>query len=479
VIKLPFCGQSYKMDALDISAQRCINMYPESYSDPNAKTPISLRSTHGLLAFASLNGAGQNRGLYVSSTGILFAVKGSQVQTVATTGTPTNVFSLSTGDLPNSSTIVRMADNQTSLLIADGTTDAYTWNLSTTTATQITDADYPGGSFCGILDGFYIVNKPNTLFAFYSTLDTPTDWPAANTITKEGTTDPINGLIVSDRKLWLFGSQSYEIHYNTGNSNNQFLRIEGTYHEIGLHAPDSLTQNGSNVFWLGGSAQGFGKVYMSQGFDAVSISTVPIEREIHGYTTTNDAEGLCFQQDGHEFYQLTFPSENKTWVYDTSTRLWHEKLYRNPSTSIDERHRARMQVFFNGKNYFGDWSTNDVYEVSQTTYTDNGAAIIRNRTSPTHWNALERVYYSSFQLDVENGAALATGQGSDPLVMLEISNDGGYTWGEKQYLNAGKIGKYSTRLKKNRLGQSRERVWRVTYSEPTAFTILNAFAEIG
>ena len=135
----------------------------------------------------------------------------------------------------------------------------------------------------------------------------------------------------------MFGEQSYEVFRNTGNTNNQFLRIEGTYHDIGLQAPDSLASDGANVFWLGANASGFGKIYMSQGFDAVPISTVPIEREIQTYSVTSDAEAFCYQQDGHRFYQLTFPTEDKTWVYDSTTGYWHEKYYYNPTTSVEER----------------------------------------------------------------------------------------------------------------------------------------------
>ena len=477
MVNVPFCGASYKMDVLDISAQRSINLYPEGYSDQNTKSQLTLRPTHGLLAWALLGGAQQIRGLYLASDNQFFSVQGKRVETVATTGTPTFRFNLSTGDLPGSSTIVRMADNGTQLLIADGTTNAYTWNLSTSIATQITDADYPGGSFCGILDGFYIVNDPGTLFAYYSTLDDPTDWPTANTITKESTTDYITALIVHNGKLWIFGSQSMEIHYNTGISTQQFLRVPGSEKSIGIQAPDSLSQDGESVYWLGSNDTGFGKVYMSQGYEPVKISTIPIERAINGYTTTNDAEGLTFQQDGHAFYQLTFPSENKTWVFDKSTGMWHEKLYRNPLTSVDERHRARVQGFFNGNNYFGDWANNQVYEVSQSTYTDDGDTIIRTRIGPTEWQAQERLFYGAFQLDIGNGVGLATGQGSDPKMRLSWSDDGGHTFSDPRLIDLGKIGEYTTRVRETRLGASRERVWKVECSEPIDFNILSAQVE--
>lgn len=495
MIEIPFVGQSYNMDLLDISAQRCVNLYPEVYDDGKTKVVGSLRSTHGLLLGVAMAGNNPMRGLYLASTGTFFGVRGSFVSSFDTSMTESALFNISTGTTVSDSTIVRFADTKVStttsnvtaddvnMLIADGSTDAYVWNITQSTATRITDTAYPGGSFVAELDGFFIVNKPGTLFAYYSALDDPFDWSTLRTITKEGRTDNITALIVHNGSLWLMGSLSYEVHRNTKNSNNQFLRVEGTDHDIGIAAPDSLAEDGSNVYWLAGNAAGHGKIYQSRGFDAVPISTTPIERSIHAYSTISDAEGFCFQQDGHQFYQLNFPTEGKTWEFDaTTSRLmgspqWHEKEYRNPATSTDESHRGRVHGFYNGKNWMGDKNNGNIYEVDQDTYTDNGDAIIRNRTSPTHWSARDRVFYPRFELDVARGVANATGQGSDPKQMLEISNDAGHTFGNKYQMDVGKIGHYDTRVRRELCGYARERVWRATYSEPTAYAIMGAFTE--
>ena len=218
---------------------------------------------------------------------------------------------------------------------------------------------------------------------------------------------------------------------------------------------------------------------MSEGYRARPISTVPLEREIQTYATTNDAEGYCYQEDGHSFYVLTFPTQDKTWVFDMSTGMWHERSYRNTINGRAERIRPRVHVYFNNTNYLGDYENGNIYSYNQETYTDNGDPIIRERTSPHIWNALERVFYESFQLDIESGVGINVGQGSDPKVMLDWSNDGGHTWSNEYQLSAGEIGGYRVRLKKNRLGQSRDRVFRIRYSEPTKFTILNAHIEVG
>jgi len=485
VIEIPFVGQAYTLDTIDISGQRCVNLYPEIYNDGNTKISTSLRSTAGLTQFGSIGDINSPyRGFHLASTGAFFGVDGASFRSISTAGVGTLRLTLTTGLSKADSAIVRMADSldnsdEVNVLIVDGSATGNIWNITTSTATTIDATDnYPGGTHVAQIGGYFIVNKPNTLTALFSAINNPSSWNTLNTISKEATTDNINGLIAHNGRLWLFGDQSYQVHQATGNANNPFLSIGGTDRNIGLEAPDSLAENGKAVFWLGSNSSGFGQIYMSQGFDAMAITTIPLEREIQAYTSTTDAEGFCFQQDGHDFYQISFPTDNKTWVYDLTTGMWHERSYRNPASSVDERHRARVQGFFNGKNYFGDWDLGLVYESNPLDYTDNGDTIIRNRTSPIYWNALERVYYDSIQVDLQTGVGLTTGQGSDPLAMLESSNDSGHTYGNKMYIKTGKVGEFFTRVKINRQGMSRNRVYRLTYSEPTPFTVLGLFAEI-
>jgi len=486
MVEVPFIGPSYTLDALDVSAQSCVNMYVEIYRDGNTKVPASLRSTAGLSLFATQVGDWNMRCLYLSSDGTFFGVRGDQVSTFSTAGVEADRFDLDTGSISTEQGIVRAADSlnsaetTTNVLFVDGTANAYSYDVTTFTATKVTDSAFPGGAFVAQIGGYFIVNKPGTLKAYFSTINDPTTWNTLSTITKESTTDHITALIAHDGRLWMFGTQSHEVAGPTGDSNNPFLKIQGTESDIGIESPDSLAGDGDSLYWLGSDSQGFGKIYQSLGFDSQPISTVPIEREIHTYSVTNDAEGFCYQQDGHNYYQLTFPTENKTWCYDSTTRMWHEKSYWNKSTSTAERHRARVSAFFNGKNYIGDWkSTGQIYSFEQDVYTDNGDIIKRRRTGPTHWNNLNRLFYSKVEFDLEGGVGLTSGQGSIPKARFSYSNDGGNNYGNVRLISLGRIGDYKKRTKKERLGRSRKRVWKIEYTEPTKFTILSMFADIG
>jgi hypothetical protein len=73
------------------------------------------------------------------------------------------------------------------------------------------------------------------------------------------------------------------------------------------------------------------------------------------------------------------------------------------------------------------------------------------------------------------GLGTSTGQGQNPMAMLECSNDGGKTYGHEHTGSAGKMGEYSRRLRFNRLGLSRDRVHRLTVSDPVPWRIVDAF----
>jgi hypothetical protein len=104
--------------------------------------------------------------------------------------------------------------------------------------------------------------------------------------------------------------------------------------------------------------------------------------------------------------------------------------------------------------------------------------IRRLRQSPHLGQEQQWVFFSSFQLDLEAGVGLTTGQGSDPQVMLQWSDDGGHTWSNEHWTSAGALGAYRRRAIWRQLGRSRDRVWRVVISDPVKVAWLDAFVQV-
>jgi len=88
------------------------------------------------------------------------------------------------------------------------------------------------------------------------------------------------------------------------------------------------------------------------------------------------------------------------------------------------------------------------------------------------------VYYERLQLDLESGVGLTDGQGVDPQVMLQWSDDGGHTWSREHWVSAGRGGAYTWRALWRRLGRSRDRVFRLVISDPVKVTWIDAFMEL-
>jgi len=293
-----------------------------------------------------------------------------------------------------------------------------------------------------------------------------------------GAPDNLAAMIIDHREVWLFGSNSCEVWYNTGSLGSPLERIQGAFNEIGCAATFSVAKLDNSVFWLGSDARGMGIVYRANGYTGARVSTHAVEWQIQQYSDISDAIAYTYQQDGHAFYVLTFPSANATWVYDASTQMWHERAGFENGNFV--RHRGNCQVAFNGETIVGDYENGKLYALDLNTYDDNGSSQkwLRSwRALPTGANTLRRTTHHSLQLDCETGVGLNSGQGSDPQVMLRWSDDGGHTWSNEHWQSMGKIGKYGTRTIWRRLGMTtklRDRVYEISGTDPVKITITGA-----
>jgi hypothetical protein len=268
------------------------------------------------------------------------------------------------------------------------------------------------------------------------------------------------------------------VWYNTGDSISQFQRIQQAFNDVGCAAEWSVATLGPAIFWLGDSAQGHGVVWMASTYAPQRISTHAIEYIISQMSDISDAIGFTYQQEGHYFYVLTFPTGNRTLVYDMKTQLWHERGQWNTTTGDFDRHRARAYMFADGRHYVGDYENGNIYYLDAATYTDNGAVIRRERTGPHISYNNARIFFKSFELDVERGVGLTAGQGSAPVLMARTSDDGGATWSNEREMSLGALGKYGTRARLNRCGMSRDRIFRVAISDPVKCVLVGAHCDI-
>jgi hypothetical protein len=370
-----------------------------------------------------------------------------------------------------------MADNGTQLFIAANPL-GYIYNANTDVFQQITDPDFPGAGTVGYIDGYFTFNEPGTQKIWVTQLLDGTSVDPLEFSSAEGNPDNVIAVFVDHREVWVFGSNSTEVWYDAGLLDFPLARIQGAFNELGCAAPYSIAKMDNQVYWLGKDARGQGIVYRAAGYIGQRVSTHAIEWQMQEYADISDATGYTYQQDGHSFYVLNFPTADTTWVYDVATGAWHERA--SFANGDFNRHRASSQMFFNSTTVVGDYQNGKIYEFDLNVYADDGAPQkwLRSwRALPTGANNLARTIQHSMQLDCETGVGLNTGQGSNPQAMLRWSDDGGHTWSSEHWKSMGQIGRSGYRTIWRRLGATmkiRDRVYEVSGTDPVRIYIMGA-----
>ena len=473
-MQTPILGASYVARSVNAADNRLVNLFPEATAD-GGKTAGFFNRTPGL-KFQQTIGTGPIRALWAHQTNgsDFYVVSGTQFYKVTgLTATPTLLGTV-TGTGP-----VSIADNGTQIFLACNP-DGFIYNEVTNVFAKITDPDFPGAVTVGYLDGYFVFNEPNSQKVWVTELLDGTSVDPLDFASAEGSPDGLVAINVDHREAWLFGTDSIEVWYDAGLADFPLTRIQGAFNEIGCVAAFSIAKLDNALFWLGTDARGQGIVYRANGYTGVRVSTHAIEYAIAQYGNLSDAVAYTYQQEGHAFYVLTFPTGDATWVYDVSTQAWHERAGWNTSLGEFTRHRSNCQCNFGGNTVVGDFENGNIYTLDLEVYSDNGGIQkwLRSwRALPTGQNNLKRTAQHSLQLDCESGTGLVTGQGSDPEIMLRFSDDGGHTWSNEHLSKMGKIGEYYRRVFWRRLGMTlklRDRVYEISQTDPVKAVIMGA-----
>jgi len=398
-LKTPILGGSYVARSINAADNRMVNLFPEAVPEGSGgKEAGFLLRCPGLRLVATV-GDGPIRGLWVTN-GIAYVVSGSEFYSLDTDWVSTLIGTVS-GTGP-----VSMADNGTQIFIACNPT-SYIYNTSTAVFGQITDPDFPGAGSVGYLDGYFVFNEPDSQKFWVTSLLDGTSIDPLDFASAEGYPDNVIALIVDHREIFLFGNTSVEVWYDAGTPDFPLARIQGAFMEVGCAAAYSVAKLDNSVFWLGSDARGRGIVYRANGYTPARISTNAVEYAIQNYGNITDAIAYTYQQDGHPFYVLIFPSAEATWVYDVSTQLWHERAgFENGDFT---RHRSNCQMAFNSEVVVGDYEDGRLYAFDLDVYADDDQIQkwLRSwRALATGQNNLKRTAHHSLQLDAETGVGL-------------------------------------------------------------------------
>lgn len=341
---------------------------------------------------------------------------------------------------------------------------------------QITDPAFLPAARVAFIEGWLIFSQPGTR-TFFTNATTPYTllFDGGFYALKDSSSDNLVTLFENNRELWLVGERTSEVWYDAGGVNFAFSRIPGIGPQIGCAAPHSITRVGPNLIWFAGNEQGENLVVETNQYSWVRVSNHAVEKEWASYPVVEDAIGYAYEEDGHFFYVLTFPTADRTWVLDAKTQMWHERASFDPVAGVYHRHRSNCFVNLSDVRLVGDYTSGQIHQMSRRFYSDAGAPLRCQRRAPHVWRASTggsasryRVFHGWLQCEFTPGVGLAAGQGQNPQAMLRWSNDGGFTWSNEHWTTIGAQGQTRNRAIWRRLGRARDRVYELNYSDPTA-----------
>jgi hypothetical protein len=495
-MKLPLNSGAYTSRSLIASAQSCINLFPEENpADIDPASPFTHYPRPGLISLRMPPVQGRGRGLFRVSNGDLYGVVGPNVYYID----PNWNFNL-LGPIQNQFTPVSMDDNGQSngneIVLVDNSPLGYQINMTSRQMTQIVDTTglFTGSTRVQFFDTFFVFNQIGTN-NWYCSLSEQVAFNALDQASKGTYGDPIQCIIACQRTLWPVGTMTGEPWFNAGDPIFPFEEVFGQIVPHGTIAVYSVCTTDVNAFWLSQDKDGRAIFLMIEGYGAKRVSTFALEDEWLTYPRRDDAICYTYQQGGHTFVVIHFPSANKSWGYDLSTKQWHQRAWIDQNGTFN-RERVCFHAFAYDTNVGMDWQTGQIYAIDQNTFTDAGQPIVCVRSFPHVVDELKQITITDITLDMQTGmlsgsaeqrqafSAFSDGFSNGfgpvtkvdaPQVSLRISKDGGGTFGNRRIKTLMSAGHYRSLLRWRGCGMGRDFVFEFSWSAPMSTGINQAF----
>lgn len=466
-----FCGSSYTSQSSNVADERTLNLYPETVESQGGKSQVALYPFQGLKTLCTLVNSGglvgpqpfQVRAMavvqdFASVLGQrLFVIGGPQVPI---TGSVNNFYEIRLANGVYTPTLIGTANSflagtqepLCSMCVGPGpggvgtvfmTIEGQTYYWSSGAGFTVLPLANFGGtpvakvSYC---DGFFLALNINSNQFWASAPNDVTTWPGASTTKVSVFPDTVITIEMLQRQVWVLGQTASVVYFDSGNSPFPFDVIQGSYIEQGCGARASVVKLDNTLFWIGADSRGQAVVWRANGYTPQRVSNHAVEFAMQSYQNIaarlasgadqfnngiRDAVGYAYQDQGHSFYQLYFPSANSgngaTWVYDVATQSWTERAFLNGT--VEQAHRSMCHAYISlrdtGTNQYvpavhmvGDCASGNIYQMSIPTPNgtggwnfadDFGNPIKRLRRTPHINLEKEWMRYDELVLDLETG----------------------------------------------------------------------------
>jgi hypothetical protein len=476
--QLPIANGFYESQSLPISAQRCINWYPNVLQAEglSQETLFGTPGIRQLVTTGTLNQ--QNRGMHVKND-ILYFVNGTDLyrldRTIDSEGN--DVFgTTSLGVIPGDGP-VSMADNGTQLMILIPGIDGYIYDENDVgNEFQLITSAFKGNGIPQIvvfINGYFVCTTDSKKF-IASALNDGLTWNALDFGSAEADPDIIRGAFVFKGQLFIFGSETIEVFEGFATSGFPFRRINLFIIPKGLFSPFSTIAATNTFVFVGGGVNESPAVWMFTGNDVQKISTTPIDNLLSKLTETELAAITAVSYAERGAYFVGFKLPDRDMFYDFITGRWHER-----NTAIGNQlgqSRVSFMATAYGRVVVGDTLDGRIGELDSSLYTEYEQVIFRRIRIMPLYNLGHAIFVSALELVMESGVGDLVVK--EPYIRMRYSDDA-KTWSNELKRKIGRMGEYFKRTIWRRLGRMpRFRVFEFTMTDAVNPTVIRLDAQL-
>lgn len=467
---IPFGLASYQAVSKAISCQQLLNCYTQiQRQNMDAKGVAPLLGRPGLTQFATA-GSGPWRAL-IEMNDLLYGISGSNFYYIASTG----VATLLGGGIGAGAQVLGISENGSQIIFVDGVR-GFVYNADTAVYAQIASVGFLPAKTVSFLQSYFLLDAFGTNKFFSSASEDGTTYDATFTASAETSSDDVESTVAHQGQLLVTGHKGIEFwQFNPNTANFPWNRYPGAATQPGLAGPFAATSYNNRFFYVGRDA----KFYQLNGSEPVSKTDPAVAAQWQGYGDISDVVVFGMTFGDHEWIVITFPAAMHTWLYDVTTGFFHEWESHDSDMVPYGRWRGNCFAKCYGKFLIGDAFTNQIGELSSTAYDEYGNPMRMRAVSPTLHNDGGTIFMSSLEFLMEVGVGLATGQGSNPKMILDWSDDDGRTWcTNPEILYLGQLGEYNKTVRATELGSFTNRIFRITIIDPVKRVIVSAIPKV-
>lgn len=404
----------------------------------------------------------------------MFVVQSSTLYSINNAGTIATI-----GTIGTTTGLVSMADDGKYLVLVDGA-NGYWYNMLTPGAlTLIVDGNFTTApKTITWQDNYFVVNAGTSRQFQFSQISPGVDpavWPANQIAFAQSSPGALQAVQADHSIMNVFGDVYSEFWQDTGSPDLPYSQIPGSSAEFGLVSAASLVKFDNSLCGLFRNKMGAVNVSRLHGFALQKLSDSDMDTIFSRFTPSAVGASTAFAfmvQGGHPMYVINFGAFG-TYMFDGLSNVWSELQDTNGARFWGDKFAV-----FQGMLYVSDYRNGNIYVIDDGVFADVGSNFGMEVISKHIWNDDKYIGISKIQVDCEEGSGLAVGQGSNPVMDLQVSKDGGNSFFSVGFSSMGKIGEYTVRTTWNSLGSARDWVLKLRSTEPIHRVITGATAEI-